>query len=157
MYVSVIIILFPTVYTVTAKAQIVLVFLHVPISFSHHLGSNLSIQFLYMIWKNVHVREIQGTSQRLYSFSVRSIRVIHKKKLEEARNEDVFCRGFYWIGNAVCEHFSTGWSNRFDKECDACFQCCSRKSTVILLGKEKYRMMLLSLSPVVAPITAYLH
>jgi hypothetical protein len=38
--------------------------------FSRYLGSNLSIQFLYMMWKNVHMRKIQGTSQRLYSFVI---------------------------------------------------------------------------------------
>jgi len=37
------------------------------------------------------------------------------------------------------------------------WQCCSSKSTAILLGKEKYGMMLLSVSPVVAPFTAYIH
>ena len=145
MYVSVIIIFFPTLYTVTAKAQncwysYMFQFLTncnlLPMSertwrgaaintcklcFSRYLGSNLSIKFLYMMWKNVRVREIQGILRAcIHSVYLRNIRVIHKKKLEDAKNEDVFCRCCYWISNALCERFSTGWSNRFNKERDAC-------------------------------------
>jgi hypothetical protein len=57
----------------------------------------------------------------------------------------------------VWESSSTGGSNRFDKEREVCLQCCCRKITVTLPGKETQGMAWQAVSPVVAYITAYMH